>query len=92
MVNDTGMLVVNQARANAIRVDPRCVTMDSGAHLVMNGKKLTQKLGLMAEDLAPYTFTIITSIGHVDRAIGYTRDPLQLIFQVKLGGLPAPFF
>ena len=66
MVNDTNILVVNQARGNTIQVAPQSVMMDSGAQLVVIGKKLTQKLWLTADDLAPCPFTIVTSIGHVE--------------------------
>ena len=90
MVNDTGILVVSRTGGNVIRVAPRCVMMDSGAQPVMIGKKLAQKLGLAAKDLAPCPFTIVTSIGHVERATGYTREPLQLSFRVKPGDPPAP--
>jgi hypothetical protein len=64
--------------------------MDSGAHHVMIGKKFAQKLRLTANDLASCPFTIVTSIGHVERATSYTREPFQLSFRVKLGDSPAP--
>ena len=54
--------------------------MDSRAQLVMIGKRFAQELGLAAEDLALCPFTIVTSIGHVERATGYNREPLQLSF------------
>jgi hypothetical protein len=44
MVNDSGNLMVSQAGSNPIRVAPQCVMMDSGAQLVMIGKKLAQEL------------------------------------------------
>ena len=72
MVNDTGILVVNQTGGNATRVAPRCMMMDSGAQPGMIGKKLAEELGLAAEDLAPCPFTIVISVGHVERATGYT--------------------
>ena len=56
----------------------------------MIGKRLAQEFGLAAEDLAPCPFTIVTFIGHVERATGYTREPLQLRFQVKHRGPSAP--
>ena len=40
-------------------------------------------------DLAPCPFTIVTSIGHIERASGYTRKPLAFSFQVKFGDSPA---
>ena len=46
--------------------------MDSGAQLVIIGKKFVQKLHSTADNLAPLPFTIVTSIGHVERANGYT--------------------
>ena len=90
MVNDTDILVVNQTGGNATRVASRCVMMDSGAQPVMIGKGLAHELGLVAEDLAPCPYTIVTSIGHVERATGYTREPLQHSFRVKSGNSPAP--
>jgi hypothetical protein len=90
MVNDSGILMVNRAGGNPIRVAPQYVMMDSGAQPVIIGKKLAQELQLTADDLAPCPFTIVTSIGHVERATGYTREPLQLSFRVKLGDSPAP--
>jgi hypothetical protein len=71
MVNDSGILVVSRARGNAIRV-----MMDSGTQSVIIGKKLAYELRLTADDLAPCPFTIVTSIGHVERTIGCTREPL----------------
>ena len=56
----------------------------------MIGKKLVQELELTADDLAPCPFTIVTSVGHVERAIGYTREPLQLSFRVRPKDLHAP--
>ena len=90
MVNDTGILVVSRTGGKATRVAPRYVMMDSGAQLVMIGKKLTQELGLAAKDLAPCPFTIVTSVGYVERATGYIQEPLQLSFRVKPGDPPAP--
>ena len=66
--------------------------MDLGAQPVMIGQKFAHELGLAAENLAPCPFTIVTSIGHVERATGYTREPLQLSFRVKPGDPPAPLF
>ena len=90
MVNDTGILVVSRTGGNATRVAPRCVMMDSGTQPVMIGKKLAQELGLAAENLAPCPLTIVTSVGHVERATGYTREPIHLSFQVKPGDPSAP--
>lgn len=30
----------------------------------------------MADNLAPCSFTIVTFIGHVEQATGYTQEPL----------------
>ena len=46
--------------------------MDLGTQPVMIGTKLAQELGLAVENLAPCPFTIITFVGHVERATGYT--------------------
>ena len=51
---------------------------------------IAQELRLIANDLVFYPFIIIASIGHVARAIGYTREPLELSFQVKSRDPPAP--
>ena len=50
----------------------------------MIGKKLAQVFWSTVTNLAPCPFTIVTSIGRVEQATGYTRKPLQLSFQVKL--------
>ena len=63
--------------------------MDSGAQPVIIDKKFAQELRLMADDLVPCSFIIVTSVGHVERATCYTREPLQFSFQVKLGDPPA---
>ena len=84
MVNDSSILMVSQAGGNPIRVAPQCVMMDSGAQPVMIDMKFAQELRLTGDDLTPCPFTIVTSIGHVERAIGYTREPLQLSFRRNL--------
>jgi hypothetical protein len=66
--------------------------MDLGAQPVLIGKKLAHDLRLTADDLAPCAFTIVTSIGHVERATCYIRKPLQLSFQMKHEDPRAPFF
>ena len=67
--------MVSRAGGNPIRVAPQCVMIDSGAQLIMIGKKLAHELRLTAHDLTPCPFTIVTSIGHVEWVIGYTREP-----------------
>jgi hypothetical protein len=54
--------------------------MDLRAQPDMIGKNLAYDLRLIADDLVPCPFTIVTSIGHVERATGYTQEPLQLSF------------
>ena len=90
MVNDTGILVVRQARGNVIRVAPQCVVMDLGTQPIMIDKRLAQELRLTANNLAPCPFVIVTSIGHVEQATGYTREPLLLTFRVKPGDPSTP--
>ena len=51
-------------------------------------KKLVQELRLTVDDLAPCPFTIVISTGYVKWANGYTWEPLQLSFCVKLGDPP----
>jgi hypothetical protein len=66
--------------------------MDSGAKPIMIGKKLAQKLRLTADNLAPCPVTIVTSIGHVERATSYTREPLHFSFRMKPGDPLAHLF
>ena len=40
---------------------------------------------MTTNDLAPCPFTLVTSIGHMERATSYTQKPLQFNFQVKFG-------
>jgi hypothetical protein len=65
--------------------------MISKAQPVMIGNKLAHDLQLTADNLALCSFTIVIFIGHVERATGYTQEPLQLSFRVKPGDPPAPF-
>ena len=53
MMNGFGILVVNRAGGNAIRVAPQCVMMDSGAQSVMIDKMLAHKLWLTSDGMAP---------------------------------------
>ena len=90
MVNEFDILMVSQAGGNIIRVAPQCEMMDSRAPPAMIDKKLAQELRLTINDLDSCPFTIVTSIGHVERATGYNQEPLQLCFQVKSGDPSAP--
>ena len=90
IVNDSNILVVSRTGGNTIRVAPQCVMMDSGAQPVIISKKLAHNFWVMADDLAPCPFTIVTSIGHVEQANGYTQEPLQLNFRVKPRDPSAP--
>ena len=74
MVNDSAILMVSRAGGNPIRVAPHCVMMDSRTQPVMICKKLAHELRLTADDLVPCPFTIVISIGHVERATCYTRN------------------
>lgn len=49
---------------------------------MMIGKQLALDLGLDASDLEPCLFTIVTSVGGTEKAIGYTQHLLQLMFRV----------
>jgi len=51
-----------------------------GIQLVMIDRWLALNLGLSIADLEPYSLTIATSIEDTHRVIGYTKQPLQLIF------------
>ena len=81
---------ISQTGDNVTWVAPRCVMMDSGAQPVMIGKIYAPKLGFTVEDLTPCPFTMVTCIGHGERATGYTREPLQLSFRVQHGDPHAP--
>ena len=85
LVNDDGVMVVGRTNDNSIGATPLRVMLDSRAQPVMIGKQLAQDLGLSAIDLEPCPFTIITSVGGKETAIGYTRQPLQLMFGVGSG-------
>ena len=52
---------------------------------MMIGKRLALELSLSAIDFEPSPFTIVTTVGSIDRAIRYTRQPLQLIFCFRSG-------
>ena len=87
LVNDDGVMVVGRTDGNSTRATPLRVMLDSGAQPVMIGKQLAQDLGLVAADLEPCPFTIVTSVGGTETALGYTRHPLQLMFGVGSGPL-----
>jgi hypothetical protein len=87
LVNDDGVMVVGRTDGNSTRATPLRVMLDSGAQPVMIGKQLAQDLGLVASDLEPCPFTIVTSVGGTETALGYTRHPLQLMFGVGSGPL-----
>jgi hypothetical protein len=59
---------------------------------IMIGKRSCHELRLMAHNSLPCPFTIITSIGHLKRATSYTREPVQLSFQLKPQDPPAHLF
>ena len=82
LVNDGGVMVVGCTDGNSTRATPLRVMLDSGAQPVMIGKQLAQDLGLGAADLEPCPFTILTSVGGTEKAMGYTRHPLRLMFGV----------
>jgi hypothetical protein len=90
MVHNFGISLVSRAGGNSVRVAPQYMMMDSKAQLIMIGKKLGHNLRLTVDDLAPCPFTIVTSIGHVERATGYTRELQQLSLRVKPGDPSAP--
>ena len=87
LVNDDGVMVVARTDGNSTTATPLRVMLDSGAQPVMIGKQLAQDLGLLAADLEPCPFTIVTSVGGTETALGYTRHPLQLMFGVGSGPL-----
>lgn len=58
--------------------------MDSGAQPLIIGKTLVEELGLTANDLEPYPFTIVTSVGGMERTDDYMKEPLRLIFLLNL--------
>lgn len=87
LVNNNGVMVVARTDGNSTRATPLRVMLDSGAQPVMIGKQLAQELGLLPSDLEPCPFTIVTSVGGTETALGYTRHPLQLMFGVGAGPL-----
>ena len=82
LMNDKSIFVVSRTDLPAIRATPLRVMMDSGAQPVMIGKGLAGNLGLTPTNLDPCPFTIVTSVGGTERAIGYTKTPLCLVFNV----------
>ena len=56
--------------------------MDTGAQLVMLGKRLATELGLVASDLDSCPFMVATSLGGTEQPRGVTKEPLCLRFQV----------
>lgn len=55
--------------------------MDSGPQLVMVGKKFAHELRLAVDGRQLGSLLIYTFIGHVEQAIGYIWEPLQLGFR-----------
>ena len=87
LVNTNGVMVVGHTDGNTTRTTPPHVMLDSGAQPVMIGKQLAKDLGLRADDLEPCPFSIVTSVGGTEKAMGYTRSPLRLMFYVGPGPL-----
>ena len=58
--------------------------MDYGAHLVIIGKRFAQELRFTACSLALCPFIIVTSIGHVERAIGYLGSHYSVASELSL--------
>ena len=50
-------------RGDSTHVYSKRVLLDTGAQLVMLGRRLANELGLGPHDLDPYPFTIATSLG-----------------------------
>ena len=61
---------------------PNRVLLDTGAQLVMLGRRLANELGLVPHDLDPCPFTIATSLGGTKQPTGFTKEPLRLQFKV----------
>jgi len=80
LMNEKSLFVVSRADIPTIRATLLRVVMDSGAQPVMIGIGLADSLKLTPANLDP--FTIVTSVGGTERATGYTKAPLRLIFNV----------
>lgn len=87
LVNDGGVMVVGCTEGNSTRVGPHRIILDSGAQPMMIDNQLAKDLGLCNADLEQCPFTIVTSVGGTEKAMGYTRHPLQLMFGVGVGPL-----
>lgn len=87
LANNGGVMAVGRTDGPSIRATPLRVILDTGAQPVMIGRQLAQDLGLGAADLEPCPFTIVTSVGSTEKAMGYTRHPLRLMFGVGTGPL-----
>lgn len=91
-MNDNNVLVVSHIGSDSTWVTPLRVMMDSRAQLVLICKCLVEELGLTAADLEPCPFIIVTSISHSERATGFTREPLRLIFCAGSDSLTSHLF
>lgn len=76
LVNDGGVIVVGRTNGNPTRATSLRIMLDLGAQLVMIGKQLALDLDLGASNLESCPFTIVTLVGGMEKAMGYTRHPL----------------
>lgn len=53
----------------------------------MIGKQLSEDLALGVSDLEPCLFTILTSVGGTEMAMGYCQHPLHFMFGIGYGSL-----
>ena len=60
-------------RGDSSRAYPKRVLLDTGAQLVMLGKRLANKLDLVLHDLDLCLFTIATSLGGMEQPTGLTK-------------------
>ena len=69
-------------RGDTSRAYLKRVLLDTGAQLVMLGKRLANELDLVPHDLDPCPFTIVTSLGGIEQPTRLTKEPLRLQFKV----------
>jgi hypothetical protein len=78
LINNKSLFVVLCTDIYVIRATPLRVMMDSGAQPIMIGKGIA----LLPANLDRCPFTIVTSVGGIERAICYTKTHLRLILNM----------
>lgn len=91
MINDIESLLVSRAGGSVIQVAAQCVMMEFGGTTGYDRQKTCPRVEVDNQQLGLCPFTIVISIGHVDHAIGYTWELLQLNLRLNSRD-PSAFF